>query len=74
MAFGIEAVMPVELRVPTERVIHYDATNNVQGLSLDTDLLEKKREAEHLRNLNNKQRISRYYNTRVQARPLILGD
>ena len=74
MAFSTEAVMPVELRVPTERVIHYDATNNTEGLALDTDLLEERREAAHLRNLNNKHRISRYYNTRVQARPLTLGD
>ena len=44
MAFGTEAVMPVELRVPTERVIHYDATNNIEGLALGTDLLEERRE------------------------------
>ena len=65
--------MPVELRVPTEHIMHYDATNNTEGLALDTDLLEEKREAAHLRNLDNKQRISRYYNTKVQARPLTLG-
>lgn len=59
MAFGTEAVIPVELKFPTERVIHYDAVNNSQGLNLNTDLLEEKRETAHLRNLNNKQRISR---------------
>lgn len=74
MAFGTEAVIPVELKFPSERVIHYDPTNNNQGLQLSTDLLEERREAAHLRNLDNKQRVSRYYNSRVHARPLTLGD
>jgi ribonuclease HI len=74
MAFGTEAVIPVELQYPTERVIHYDSTNNSPGLDLNTDLLEERREAAHFRNIQNKQRLTRYYNSRVSARPLKLGD
>lgn len=74
MSFGTEAVIPVELTHPTERVIHYDPATNSEGLHLNTDLLEEKRERAHLRNLDNKQHVAHHYNSRVKARPLKVDD
>jgi hypothetical protein len=74
MAFGTEAVIPVEMTHPTERVLHFDPAANTEGLNLNTDLLEERREQAHLRNLDNKQRVARLYNSRVKARPLKAGD
>jgi transposase InsO family protein len=46
--------IPVEITHPTERVRHYDPVTNSDGLNLDTDLLEERREHSHLQNLDNK--------------------
>ncbi len=43
MAFGTEAVIPVESEAPTERVACFDASTNDQGLALNNDLLEERR-------------------------------
>lgn len=74
MIFGTKAVIPVEITHPSPQIQVYDPTTNEEGLSLDRDLLEEKREASHLHNLQNKQRIARYYNLRVKTRTLKVGD
>jgi hypothetical protein len=74
MTFGTEAVLPVEVTQPTARVECYHPETNGDGINLDLDLLEEKRHKAHLQNLQNKQRVSRFYNARVKARNLQLGD
>ncbi|XP_024178036.1 uncharacterized protein LOC112183949 [Rosa chinensis] len=74
MMFGIEAVLPIEVTQPTARIDGYDAMTNVTGVNLDKDLLEEKQDRAHLHNLQNKQRVSRFYDNRVKARNLQLGD
>ena len=68
MMFGTEAVLPIEVTQPTARVEGYRPETNSDGINLDKELLEEKRHRAHLHNLQNKQRISRFYNTRVKAR------
>ncbi|XP_062006098.1 uncharacterized protein LOC133723302 [Rosa rugosa] len=74
MSFGSEAVIPVEQEVQTDRVACFDALTNSEGLNLDSDLLEERRERAHLRNINNKQHIARYYSARVMPCPFSVGD
>jgi hypothetical protein len=74
LSFGTEAVIPVEITHPSARTQAYDPATNDEGLNLDRDLLEEKRDAAHFHNLQNKQRIARYYNLRVKTRTLKVGD
>jgi hypothetical protein len=74
LGFGTEAVVPVEIAYPSPRIQAYDPTTNGEGLNLDRDLLEERREAAHFQNLQNKQKVARYYNLRVKTRTLKVGD
>jgi hypothetical protein len=74
LSFGTEAVIPVEIAHPSARIQAYDPATNDEGLNLDRDLLEEKRDAAHFHNLQNKQRVARYYNLRVKTRTLKVGD
>ncbi|XP_022143561.1 uncharacterized protein LOC111013429 [Momordica charantia] len=44
LAFGSEAMVPVEIGIPTDRVEQYEPTKNEEELLLNLDLLEEKRE------------------------------
>ena len=74
MMFGTEAVLPIEVTQPTARIEGYCPETNGEGVNLDRDLLEEKRHKAHLHNLQNKQRVSRFYNAKVKARNLQLRD
>ncbi|XP_050387923.1 uncharacterized protein LOC126804410 [Argentina anserina] len=74
LGFGTEAVFSVEIEVPSERVESYDQDINVVSLQLNMDLLEKRREKAHLRNINGKQRISKHYNKQVCPWPMVVSD
>lgn len=43
LAFGSEAVIPVEIRLPTRRVENFDQQANDEALLLNLDLIEEKR-------------------------------
>nr|XP_011471072.1 PREDICTED: uncharacterized protein LOC105353517 [Fragaria vesca subsp. vesca] len=74
LSYGTEAVIPVEMEVPSERITAYDPTTNAAGLRLNMDLLEERRDRAHLRNVNYKQKVARHYNMKVVSRPLKVGD
>ncbi|XP_024163876.1 uncharacterized protein LOC112170814 [Rosa chinensis] len=74
LSFGTEAVIPVKKEVCSERVACYDQFTNSEGLNFDSDLLQERRERAHLRNINNKQHVARYYNARVLPRRLSVED
>ncbi|XP_024190564.1 uncharacterized protein LOC112194575 [Rosa chinensis] len=74
MAFGSEAVLPIETQIQSPRIEYFDAGTNQEGLQLDADLLEERRDVAHMHNLANKRRIARYYDAKVQSRTLKLGD
>nr|XP_011462166.1 PREDICTED: protein NYNRIN-like [Fragaria vesca subsp. vesca] len=50
MAFGTEAVLPIETSIPSGRVENFDVTTNEEGLRLNIDLIEEKRERADLHN------------------------
>ncbi|KAM1545004.1 hypothetical protein ACFX10_045393 [Malus domestica] len=74
LAFGTNAVVPVELEQATFRVQNYGQSENDKQLTLNLDLVEEHRNQAHLRNVAYKQRISNYYDSRVKPRSFKVGD
>ncbi|XP_034219089.1 uncharacterized protein LOC117630490 [Prunus dulcis] len=74
MAFGSEAVVPVEIGEPSYRTEAFAPKENEEAMSLSLDLLEEHRAQANLRNEAYKQRVSRYYDSRVRPRSFRIGD
>ncbi|GKV27534.1 hypothetical protein SLEP1_g36698 [Rubroshorea leprosula] len=74
LAFGTEAVIPVEIGVPSFRVTHFDEGRNGQLLRENLDLLAEFREEARLRTLVYKQKLANFYNKRVRPRTFKIGD
>ncbi|CAL9010606.1 unnamed protein product [Prunus brigantina] len=74
MAFGSEAVVPVEIGEPSYRTETFTPRANEEALALSLDLIEEHRAQANLRNEAYKQRVSRYYDSRVRSRSFRIGD
>ncbi|XP_043809781.1 uncharacterized protein LOC122723091 [Manihot esculenta] len=74
LAFGTEAVFPIELQVPTHRVQFNSENTNDDKLRSNLDALEEVREEAHIRTAVYEQRAARYYNQRLRERCLKIGD
>ncbi|CAL9021231.1 unnamed protein product, partial [Prunus brigantina] len=74
MAFGSEAVVPVEIGEPSYRTKTFAPRVNEEALALSLDLIEEHRAQANLRNEAYKQRVSRYYDSRVRSRSFRIGD
>ncbi|GKV28094.1 hypothetical protein SLEP1_g37185 [Rubroshorea leprosula] len=74
LAFGTEAVIPVEIGVPSFRVTHFDEGRNGQLLRENLDLLAEVREEARLRTLVYKQKLANFYNKRIRPRTFKVGD
>ena len=70
LAFGTEVVIPVKMGIKSYRVAHHDPVQNDEKLLANLDLLEKKREQAHIRELAYKQSMVKSYNKRVKSRTL----
>ncbi|GKV16374.1 hypothetical protein SLEP1_g27025 [Rubroshorea leprosula] len=74
MAYGSEAVIPVEIGLPSNRSDrHYDQ-NNEQLLRENLDLVEEIREMSRIRNMARQSRVAKFYNKRVRACQFQVGD
>ncbi|GKV35459.1 hypothetical protein SLEP1_g43722 [Rubroshorea leprosula] len=74
LAFGTEAVIPIEIGVPSFRVTHFNEWQNGQLLRENLDLLDEVREEAQLRTIVYKQKVANFYNKRVRPRPFKVGD
>jgi len=74
MAYGMEAVLPVEVSIPTSRVTRYEEQSNVEQMGLELDLLEERRTDAQLRLASYQARTARYYNKRVKRKQFKVGD
>lgn len=74
LAFGSEAVVPVEVGLPSARIEVFDAPSNNEELRLNLDLLEEKREASNLALAEYQQWMKRHYDSRVKPRRFKTGD
>lgn len=73
-AFGAEAVIPIEIGIPTHRITHYTLEQNAEQLYLHFDLLEERRLRAALHLATYQQRTTRYYDQHVRERGFRPGD
>ncbi|KAL5565151.1 hypothetical protein UlMin_028315 [Ulmus minor] len=64
-AYGVDAVVPVELGIPTFRIENFTEEDNDVLLALASDLLEEKRDKAQLRATALQQTVARHYNSKV---------
>ena len=74
LIFGAEAVIPIQLSLPTLRVEQYDEAENPARMMLNLDLLEETRDKARVRMAAYRQRVARYYNSRVRPKSFRPGD
>ncbi|KAK3020962.1 hypothetical protein RJ639_046326 [Escallonia herrerae] len=74
LCYGTEAMLPVEIGVPTIRALHFSELNNDVGLRANLDLVEEARTQAHIRSVIVKQRVARYYNQKVRSKQFNEGD
>ncbi|GKV23707.1 hypothetical protein SLEP1_g33406 [Rubroshorea leprosula] len=74
LAYGAEAVIPVEIGLPSNRADRHDDLNNEQLLRENLDLVEEVREMSRIRNMVHQNRVAKFYNKRVRARQFQVGD
>ncbi|GAV81798.1 rve domain-containing protein [Cephalotus follicularis] len=73
LCFGAEAMILVEIGVQSPRIVHFSEENNEEGLRNLLDLVEELRDKAAIKVAAYQQRVSRYYNKRVNPRPLREG-
>ncbi|GJX35718.1 reverse transcriptase domain-containing protein [Tanacetum coccineum] len=65
LTYKTEAVIPVEIGMPTMRIAEVDMIKNDEALEINLDLLEEKREQVAMQEAKNKAMMEKYYNSRV---------
>nr|GEV92572.1 reverse transcriptase domain-containing protein [Tanacetum cinerariifolium] len=74
LTYGTEAVIPVEIGMPTYRTAALDVVHNDEELRLNLDLLEKQRERASISEAKAKLKMTKYYNARVRDVTFRPGD
>ena len=74
LAFGTEAVAPVEIRLKSPRIELVSVNQNEEALRLNLDLLDEKCEQILQRTKDYQRRTVKYYNQKVKPRSYKPGD
>ena len=74
ICYGLEALIPVEIGIPTLKVELFNSESNEQNLRNNLDFLDELRDQVKVRQAAYNQRIERYYNRRVKARSFLPRD
>ncbi|GJU02719.1 reverse transcriptase domain-containing protein [Tanacetum coccineum] len=74
LTYGMEAVIPTEIGMPTFRTAEIDAAKNDEALEINLELLEEKREQAAIREAKSKRQMEKYYNTKVRNASFKPGD
>uniref|UniRef100_A0A2N9FUL1 RNase H type-1 domain-containing protein n=1 Tax=Fagus sylvatica TaxID=28930 RepID=A0A2N9FUL1_FAGSY len=74
LAYGSEAVIPLEIGLPTLRTSEWDPTRNDLAQSQALDLLEERREQAMIRLASYQQQLKKGYNKNVRPRSFQQGD
>ncbi|GJV85266.1 reverse transcriptase domain-containing protein [Tanacetum coccineum] len=74
LTYGIEAVIPAEIGMPILRTAEVDLGQNNEALEINLDLLEEKREQAAIRKAKSKEKMEKYYNSKVQSTSFKPGD
>nr|GEU83470.1 hypothetical protein [Tanacetum cinerariifolium] len=74
LTYGTEAVIPIEIGMPTLRTAKVDMIKNGEALEINLDLLEEKREHTVIQEAKSKAKMEKYYNPRVHNKSFRSGD
>ncbi|GJR55336.1 reverse transcriptase domain-containing protein [Tanacetum coccineum] len=74
LTYGTEAVILVEIAMPTLRIAEVDMIKNDEALEINFDLLEEKREQAAIQEAKSKAKMEKYYNARVRNTSFRPGD
>ena len=74
LAYGTEAMIPVEAQIPTHRRENYDPKTNEELLNASLDLVDERRDEAQLRVADYQQRIARQCNQKVRNLRFEVGD
>ncbi|GJW52303.1 reverse transcriptase domain-containing protein [Tanacetum coccineum] len=74
LTYGTEAVIPVEIGMPSLRCAKVNQAKNDEGLLLNLDILEERREKAVIREAKSKAKMEKYYNAKVHSTTFRPGD
>ncbi|XP_077246030.1 uncharacterized protein LOC143885869 [Tasmannia lanceolata] len=74
LAFGVDAVIPVEIGAHSPRLEAFNERTNPNHLTSSLDLVEETREKARVRMAAYQHRVARYYNSRMKERVIRMGD
>ncbi len=74
MTYETEAVIPLEIGLPSPRVEHYDADSSFLQLRNNLDLIKETRKAAQIRMARYQQKTAQYYNAKVKVKSFKVGD
>ncbi|KAK3035506.1 hypothetical protein RJ639_033965 [Escallonia herrerae] len=74
LSFGTEALIPVEVRLPSLRLTTHDPVQNEEALQANLDLLDEHREQAAMCLASYQHQVSRFYDQRVRHRTFRVGD
>jgi hypothetical protein len=74
LAYGVEAVIPLEVGIPTTRTTDFAVETNEDNLRKDLDLLEERRDLAIVRLASYQQRIKREHDKNINHRVFRIGD
>nr|GEY15890.1 reverse transcriptase domain-containing protein [Tanacetum cinerariifolium] len=74
LTYGIEAIIPVEIGMPTYHTATVDVVHNDEELRLNLDLLEERRERAAIFEAKSKLKLIKSYNARVCSVTFRIGD
>uniref|UniRef100_A0A2N9G704 Uncharacterized protein n=1 Tax=Fagus sylvatica TaxID=28930 RepID=A0A2N9G704_FAGSY len=74
LTYGVEAVIPLEIGLPTIRTEYYDQVTNETSLATDLDLAEERRDSALIHLAAYQNGLRRIYEKRINPRELAVGD
>nr|GEV99714.1 reverse transcriptase domain-containing protein [Tanacetum cinerariifolium] len=74
LAYGTEAVISIEIGMPSLRYTKVNQAKNDKGLLLNLDVLEERREKTAIREARSKSKMEKYYIAKVYSTTFRPGD
>ncbi|KAL5567021.1 hypothetical protein UlMin_030185 [Ulmus minor] len=74
LAYGTEAVIPVECGIPSARYMWLDEDSNTELLNHSLDAIDELRDKAHLRTALYQQKVAQHYNKNIRVRTFKTGD
>ncbi|XP_074347060.1 uncharacterized protein LOC141685883 [Apium graveolens] len=74
LAYGLEAVVPLEITHGSPKIEDYESETNEEGMRLALDSIDEVRDEANVRNTEHQRRASLYFNRRVKQRFFYQGD